>query len=118
MSRSTAFTLGYAKSYDRGLTEATVEAPLKKVGRYPPLEHRPDYGGGWVWAMAQEADEFRTSDAFERAFPGRAAEFAVYRLELPTGWETDVSEVPDPTDGVHRLLYDAVIVVRVQKEQT
>lgn len=103
--RREAYTVGYAKSYDEALARPTEENPNTKLGR------RTDYGGGWVWRTPEEAATFLTTDGFARAFPGRdPKEFSVYRLELPAGWEIDVSSVPHPGDGVHRLLNDARIM--------
>lgn len=105
-----AFTVGNTHSYDLALYEALEDDPVKKVGRNNGLYD--DYGGGWVWATEQEAADFLQSSQFDATFPGRASEFAVYRLELPTDWDTDVTTETED-DGVHRLLNDAVIVERV-----
>ena len=95
-----AFTVGYAKSYDEALSKGTPE----KLGR------RDDYDGGWIWRTPEEARTFLTTATFAETFRNRdPAEFSVYRLELPTGWEIDVSEAPH-SDGVHRLLNDARII--------
>jgi hypothetical protein len=107
MSRD-AFTVGYAKVYDEGLEHPAPTNPNTKLGR------RDDYEGGWIWRTPQEAATFLKSSAFAHAFPGRDPnEFAVYRLELPTGWDADVSVEPHTSDGVHRLLHDALIVSKV-----
>jgi hypothetical protein len=97
----TAFTLGFADSYDAALAE---DPPPCKSGRGKA------YDGGWVWAAAEAAARFRYSEEFAEAFPGRDPKtFAVYRLELPNGWLADVSG-EKASDGVHRLLNDAPIV--------
>lgn len=108
-----AFTLGYAKSYDAYIKEYTDPAdPPMKSGRHH------DYAGGWIWSTPSAAGAFLASDTFAVSFPNRdPAEFAVYELELPTDWTTDVSATPSPTDGVHRLLNDARIVGRVATER-
>lgn len=104
----TAYTIGAAKSYDAALSSPTPENPATKLGR------RPDYEGGWVWRTPEDARLFLGALAFARAFPGRdPKEFSVYLLELPTGWEIDVSSTPHPNDDVHRLLNDAVIVSKI-----
>ena len=100
----TAFTVGLAVGYDSCLMDS-VE-PLYKSGA------RSDYGGGWVWATLEEAEAFLASATF--AATGRdGAEFGVYQLLLPTGWEEDVFPTRGK-DGVHRLANDALIVGRVR----
>lgn len=104
-----AFTLGYAKGYDSYIADAPPDEPPMKLG----AASREDYDGGWVWGSRIGAREFLASGQFALQFPGRdPAEFAVYELQLPTGWSTDVSGVPHPSDGVRRLLHDARIVRR------
>ena len=90
-----AFTIGSQKAYDRDL--ATLEVN-KKIGV------RDDYGGGWVWRTAEEAQ------AFIDTHPELAFTAKVYGLVLPRSWEADVSPEPEPEDGVHRLLNDANLV--------
>jgi hypothetical protein len=100
-----AFSVGCTAGYDRYLADAPPEG-CWKVGRHD------DYAGGWAWTTREAASAFLTSEAFATAFPGRdPAEFAVYRLELPTGWDVDVYG-PNPKDGVHNLINDARIVGR------
>lgn len=96
-----AFTIGNRKGYDHAL--ATQER-AHKTGVRP--ESDPPYRGGWVWKTAEDADAFikRTPLPFVAA---------VYAIELPTGWNEDVSPEPCPEDGVHNLLHDAVILHRV-----
>ena len=102
-----AFTVGYAEGYDAALAKGTPDEPLRKSGEHD------DYRGGWIWASPDEARAFLGSAQFAEAFPGRDPdEFAVYRLELPTGWDDDVSATVDTEDGVHRPLHDALIVSR------
>lgn len=97
-----AFTTGNRAGYDRGL----LNGETAKLGAHPARGEEPAYGGGWVWATAAEARTFiETTD-----LPFKAA---VYALALPTGWDEDVSPEPDPEDGVHRLLNDAIILHRV-----
>jgi len=98
---SQAFTIGSQSSYDRALAESD---PVTKLGVRP--EDDPPYEGGWVWRTAEDALAFIQHNAL----PFKAA---VYVLELPTGWNTDVSPEPHPSDGVHRLLHDALITGRV-----
>lgn len=92
----TAFTIGNRKSYDQALAE---DPEVTKLGAFD------DYEGGWVWSTAAAAGTFMEGASLPW-------EGAVYELELPTGWEVDVSLGTAP-DGVHRLLNDARILRRV-----
>lgn len=107
----TAYTLGSKHGYDQSLrVAARTGIPSRKLGQR--LDEEPPYQGGWIFVDKYDANAFRYSSGFERAFPDRhPAEFAVYELALPNGIDTDFS--PEPfEDGVHRLLNDAVIVGR------
>lgn len=104
---SEAFTLGMEKSYDMMLAGEGVTGVVTKLGA------NSEYEGGWVWPTAEAAEAFRTSSEFDNWFRGRAEKFAVYRIELPLGWQEDVSEDPHPKDGVHRLLTSSLITGKV-----
>ena len=105
MSR-TAYTIGHRESYDA----ACAGKEPRKVGRYDAdgkQTRNPDgspYPGGSTFRTAEAAAAFIKH-------VGRP-DFAVYELELPTGWDTDVA---DPAPGAldHSLLHDARIVCRV-----
>ena len=106
-----AYTLGHSESYDRGLREQVPGKPLLKQGR------GDNYSGGWIWETEATAQAFLNSPRFAAAFPGRdSREFAVYEVELPTGWAADVSAAPDPSDGVHRLINHAAIKRRMGRD--
>ena len=94
----TAFTVGNRTAYD----ECLAGNPLaRKLGAF---ECR-GYEGGWVWKTEDDARQFaRVADTWLPWTPG------VYGLYLPTGWETDVSPEPHPSDGVHRLLHTSLLV--------
>lgn len=96
-----AFTIGSQSSYDRALSEPE---PVFKWGVHP--EEEPPYEGGWVWRTAAEAHLFIQNTAL-------SFKAAVYALQLPADWDTDVSPEPHPSDGVHRLQNDARILRRV-----
>ena len=98
-----AYTVGNPSSYDRDL----IHGHTTKLGQR--LSEDPPYGGGWVWRTYQEALTFLQHTP--PAFPA-----AVYALELPNGWEVDVSPEPHPEDGVHRLKNDATITHRINRE--
>jgi hypothetical protein len=92
------YTLGYALSYDEGLSQP--EGIFKGEG-------------GWIWLRALDADIFRNSVLFAEAFPNRdPATFSVYEVDIES-WEGCVSLFPDPSDGVHRLLWCSRIVQRI-----
>ena len=95
---SKAYTIRNKSGYDRALSEPE---PVFKLGVRP--EDDPPYEGGWVWRTAPEALLFIR--VTELPF-----EAAVYLLELPTDWDTNVSPEPHPDDGVHRLKHDARIL--------
>lgn len=99
-----AFTVGHAASYDSYLWEClTKDEPAIKLGAYK------DYRGGCVWKTLDEARAFLQTEFCSETFgAGKFAEFRVYELELPTGWDVDVSE--SHQDGVRDLLHDSVIV--------
>lgn len=86
-----AYTIGDMDSYEAALD--TSES-VWKLGR------TEDYGGGWVWRTAPEAQAFISTVTF----PAR-----VYGLILPTGWDSDVGPV-NPADGVHVLLVKAQVI--------
>lgn len=96
-----AYTIGNHLSYDRDLA---AQGPLTKLGAR--LDEDPPYEGGAVWRTAGEARAF--IETTNLSFPA-----AVYTIELPTGWDEDVSPEPQPEDGFHRLLHDATILHRV-----
>ena len=98
-----AFTLGNKSSYDRDLA---ANQDNTKLGARP--DDVPPYEGGWVWRTAEDAQAF-----IPLARLILNCEPAVYTLELPADWETDVSLTPHPEDGVHRLLNAAAILRRV-----
>lgn len=111
-----AVTIGATKPYDKSLA-TPEEQPVKKIGA------RPDegYGGGWVWRNVYEAAMFLEDPGFSdlctrlRLGCTKPEQFSIYVLELPNSWEEDVSKEPDPSDGVHRLLNDAIIKRKFEK---
>lgn len=100
-----AYTIGHERSYDESLVTDPV---VYKIGAR--LDHDPPYEGGWVWSTVEEAAAFLVS----ASLTFRAA---IYKIELPTTWETDVSREPSPEDGVHRLINDAKILCKVEREK-
>jgi hypothetical protein len=104
-----AYTIGRTTSYEQAIREP---GGTKKLGRRP--DDDPPYEGGWVWSTIQQANDFRTG-LMETLFPNwKSQEFSVYELDLPNGWEVDVSPDPiapgDTACGAHFLLNDAQIV--------
>jgi hypothetical protein len=100
-----AYTVGHAESYDKYIEGDP--RPVKK-GAYP------GYAGGYVWATPTEAQSFLDFALFAgTSNPRDARDYAIYALDLPTGWDTDVSGELHPADGVYRLLNDALITRRV-----
>jgi len=100
-----AYTVGHTKSYDQYLVESSK--PPIKLGR------SVDYPGGWVWKTVDDARAFLARPDLEEIYSymdGR--KFSVYELELPTGWDIDVTSVPDQ-NGVHHLIPDAIILRKV-----
>jgi hypothetical protein len=101
-AKKTAYTIGYTKNYDKAL----AENERNKLGK------NGDYPGGWVWKTAEEALKFIKDEMLTTASPNwNPADFSVYTLELPNGWDEDVSAEPGE-DGVHNLLHDATIVCK------
>lgn len=107
LSAPNAYTVGHKGSYDASLASGE---PVYKTGR------TEDYEGGWIWPTRQAAEAFLAPTQGMLSFEGRTPVLcAVYGLVLPTGWEADVTPEPDPSDGVHRLLHDALILPLVQE---
>ncbi len=106
----TVYTLGHTSSYDEAIYD---DVGTTKLGRRDVSEEFPEgYGGGWIWIDPAEADRFRTSAEFAKAFPDRdPGTFSVYRLDLQGDLDSDVTREP-ADDGVRRLLIDAKIVCK------
>lgn len=98
-----AYTIGQEAAYDASLTN--TDDPPHKVGARP--EWDPPYDGGWVWRTPGEAAAFILAQGVGLGFTA-----AVYEIELPLGWDEDVSPEPHE-DGAYRLLNDARIVRKV-----
>ncbi len=110
-----AYTIGRTSSYDRGLANGTETTKLGARG--VDSDFPEGYPGGCVWKTAREARDWADTH-LHRMDPTRVpSEFSVYLLDLPTGWDTDVSAEPDP-DGYYHLLNDAKIVWRVYFPQS
>jgi hypothetical protein len=109
------YTLGRTTSYDKTL--AGPEGCMKVGSRPVGDDEFPEgYGGGWVWFTAEDADAFRQSPDWVKAFPTYdPSTFSVYAIEVAD--ESWVSLVPHPSDGVHRLLVDAHVVNKVNVEE-
>lgn len=104
-----AYTIGRTSSYDRGLLELPGE--LTKLGRIESCPDDPEgYPGGWVWKTKNEADQFRLEKLQLVAPEWDLTTFSVYQLQLQGSWASDVSAEPNPSDGVHNLLKNALIV--------
>ena len=107
MLKPDAFTVGRRSSYDRDLVGMPF-GTVKKLGAHVDTDGST-YDGGWVWKTIEEAGGFMFSGAFkENGWDSK--DFSVYGLILPTGWDTDVSREPHPSDGVHRLINDAYLI--------
>lgn len=74
----------------------------------------PPYDGGWVWLSWTAADNFRLH-GMQSETGWNPPDFAVYELELPNGWDKDVSSTPLGS-GAHLLLNDAQIIRRVTSD--
>jgi hypothetical protein len=94
-----AFTIGRQSVYDVYMNN---DPDAKKLGK------RREYYGGWVWSSSADANSFLVSSDFLVCFPEGPSDFAVYELQLPTGWSVDVG--PLGLDGVHHLINDAKLV--------
>jgi len=108
-----AYTIGRTSSYDIAIKEP---GGTKKLGRrdVSPDDPNESYEGGWVWRTWKDADNFRANLMSIEIPEWIPRDFSVYKLELPTSWDVDVS--PDPiiksktACGAHYLLHDAKIV--------
>jgi len=94
----TAYTIGNEHGYDETLASGTA---VYKLGKRP----EEDYPGGWVCKTIDDAQNFIN----DQDLPFKAA---VYEIELPGTWETDVTSKPGG-DGVHNLLVNAKIIKKV-----
>ena len=94
-----AYTIGNSKVYDENLKK---HHKLFKSGK------NSFYEGGWVWKTIKEARTFIQISSLSFL-----AE--VYEIQLPNGWEQDVSLLPGE-DGVHNLLVDAIILRKIWNE--
>lgn len=96
-----AYTIGNPKVYDKNLVKY---CKFYKSGKNHGYDDK-SYEGGWVWKTIEEAKEFIRKETL--SFPAE-----VYEINLPNGWEQDVSLFPGE-DGVHNLLIDAQILRKV-----
>lgn len=97
------YTIGHTGSYNETLKSSPNET--YKMGK------RDDYDGGWIWKTAEEAQAFIDSPAFLKVdwgdnLPRHPEKFSVYKVQLPNGWDKDVSPVPGE-DGIYNLLTDS-----------
>lgn len=104
-----AYTIGRTTSYEKAIREP---GGTKKLGRRPNDD--PPYDGGWVWPTIEQANAFRTG-LMEINLPSwKAKDFSVYELDLPNGWDVDVSQelvAPETAaNGARFLLNDAQII--------
>lgn len=101
---TTAFTIGNEHSYDQAL--AHQPDPVRKVGARP--DDDPPYKGGCLWRTPEEAHEYIVTQGDALGFLA-----AVYEVQLPTGWDADVSPELSDDGPYHHLLNDADIVRKV-----
>lgn len=77
---------------------------MTKLGRHE------GYEGGMVFRTSTDAAQYlREHPVLYFGTPRSAADFSIYGLILPTGWDEDVSKGVDP-EGFYRLLHDAQVV--------
>lgn len=96
MSENIAYTIGDTIAYDLGLA---TEEGFSKVGR------KDGYEGGWVWRSPIDVADFYFGND-NIVFP-----VSIYAIELPNGWDIDVSKEP-ASDGIHRLINDSKILYK------
>lgn len=93
------FVVGQEVNYDKALSS---EPEVKKVGRND-LDY-PDYDGGGV---------FRTVDSARKYIEDNNLPYAVYKIQLPTDWATDVDDSKELEEGFCRLLNNSIIIGKV-----
>jgi hypothetical protein len=97
-----AYTIGHKVSYDNALANEIAPHYVKKLGV------RNDYEGGWCWRTYHEAMEYKAANAKVDLGPDGKLDMSecdVYRLRLPSPWETSTIAVPD--QPFRRLCRDA-----------
>ncbi len=95
MSGGKVFTVGYAPTYDRSISE--LGDNFQKLGR------TEDYAGGF--AVSSFSDAERLIDEFDQR-----GMWAVY--ELAADWERDT--VPSDNGWWHALVKDSVVIRKVE----
>lgn len=122
-----AYTIGRASVYDPLFLDGKPHWKLGQVdsetgrrrqvalddSKIVEYDGKP-YLGGWLWRRAAHAHAYRTSARWSTEEWGDPGEFAVYEVELPNGWETDVTQTVDPDLACYRLINDARLIRKVE----
>lgn len=105
----TGYTIGATTPYDNGMSN---DKPLFKLGRQEDTDGLFGYDGGWAFRTVSQACSYLRVHMSElnECHP-HVGSWSVYRLKLPTPWDTCTYL---HEDGTTRLLLDAEIVEKVQ----
>lgn len=125
--REVAYTIGRAAVYDPLFEDDEPHWKLGQIDRKTGKRRlvsdddsqivesggKP-YLGGWLWRRAEHAHAYRMAARWRTEEWGDPNDFAVYEVELPHGWSTDVTASVDPELACYRLINDARLIRKIE----